>query len=194
MLAQDIIFDGGLVHIIDSVLAPPLNILDTIVKAGLSNSVATLAASSNIFDPKLFGSLGGTSDWTSCVSYCPHHFVDHTEMSQSFLPYHPELSAVNIENWTQADVFAMLEYHGIQGTVAYSPMLTDGKTFKTVQGGEVTVTVLNGSVYVNAAKIIDPDYLISNGVLHVIDRYFAGSSQRPRSNISVVESLSSLAF
>jgi len=88
----------------------------------------------------------------------------------------------------------MLEYHGIQGTVAYSPMLTDGKTFKTVQGGEVTVTVLNGSVYVNAAKIIDPDYLISNGVLHVIDRYFAGSSQRPRSNISVVESLSSLAF
>jgi hypothetical protein len=40
----------------------------------------------------------------------------------------------------------------------------------------VAITVRNGSIYVNAAKIVDPDYLLSNGVLHVLDRYLAFSS------------------
>jgi uncharacterized surface protein with fasciclin (FAS1) repeats len=40
-----------------------------------------------------------------------------------------------------------------------------------VQGGEVTITVLNGLIYVNDAKIIAPDYLINNGVIHLLERY-----------------------
>jgi Fasciclin domain len=60
--------------------------------------------------------------------------------------------------------------------VAYSSLLTDGKTLQTVIGSDVTITVRNGSIYVNAAKVVDPDYLLSNGVLHVLDRYLAFSS------------------
>ena len=43
-------------------------------------------------------------------------------------------------------------------------------------GSDVAITVRNGSIYVNAAKVVDPDYLLSNGVLHVLDRYLAFSS------------------
>lgn len=64
----------------------------------------------------------------------------------------------------------------MHGEVAYSSLLTDGKTLQTVLGSDVAITVRNGSIYVNAAKIVDPDYLLSNGVLHVLDRYLAFSS------------------
>ena len=52
-------------------------------------------------------------------------------------------------------------------------MLTDGKTLQTLLGINLTITVLDGSIYVNAAKVVAPDYLLSNGVMHVIDRYLA---------------------
>jgi Fasciclin domain len=68
------------------------------------------------------------------------------------------------------------EYSCVHGEVAYSSLLTDGKTLQTVLGSDVTITVLNGSIYVNAAKIVDPDYLLSNGVLHILDRYLTFNS------------------
>jgi uncharacterized surface protein with fasciclin (FAS1) repeats len=51
----------------------------------------------------------------------------------------------------------------------YSTELTDGLKLQTLQGENVTITVINGTIYINAAKIIDPDYLLSTGVLHLID-------------------------
>jgi uncharacterized surface protein with fasciclin (FAS1) repeats len=80
---------------------------------------------------------------------------------------------------TQQELWAFEEYSCVSGMVVYSPLLTNGKTFKTVQGSDVTITVQNGSTYVNAAKISVPDYLVSNGVLHVLDKYFAVSSSIP---------------
>jgi uncharacterized surface protein with fasciclin (FAS1) repeats len=79
-------------------------------------------------------------------------------------------------NFTQQEVFALEDYACVHGEVAYSPLLTDGKKLQTVLGSDVTITVRNNSIYVNAAKLVDPDYLISNGVLHLIDRYLAFNS------------------
>jgi uncharacterized surface protein with fasciclin (FAS1) repeats len=49
-------------------------------------------------------------------------------------------------------------------------MLQDGMSLKTVQGGNLSVSVQDGVMYVNAAKIIASDYLVANGVVHVIDK------------------------
>ena len=73
-------------------------------------------------------------------------------------------------------LFEFEEYACAQGEVVYSSLLTDGKKLRTVLGSDVTITVQNGSTYVNAAKIVGPDYLTSNGVLHIIDRYWAFKS------------------
>jgi uncharacterized surface protein with fasciclin (FAS1) repeats len=51
----------------------------------------------------------------------------------------------------------------------YSTDFTDGLKLQTLQGKDVTITVINGTIYINAAKIIDPDYLLNTGVLHLID-------------------------
>jgi uncharacterized surface protein with fasciclin (FAS1) repeats len=57
------------------------------------------------------------------------------------------------------------------GHVLYSPYLTDGSTFTTLSGKPLIITrASNGTIYVNSSRVVAFDYLIDNGVLHVIDR------------------------
>lgn len=62
---------------------------------------------------------------------------------------------------------AVLTYHVVGGQV----MSTDIKpgAVKTVQGQEVKVSVTDGDVLVNNAKVVKADISTSNGVIHVID-------------------------
>lgn len=57
----------------------------------------------------------------------------------------------------------------LKGAVGYSSGLKNGTKLPTVNGAEVTITINNGNVFVNGAKVIIPDVLVSNGVVHVID-------------------------
>ena len=63
---------------------------------------------------------------------------------------------------------AILTYHVVPGKVM-STDLTEGMMAKTVQGGEVTIT-LEGGAKVNGAPISTADIEASNGVIHVIDQ------------------------
>jgi uncharacterized surface protein with fasciclin (FAS1) repeats len=88
-------------------------------------------------------------------------------MNSSFAP---NSTTFNLNNVPESAIYAYEDYHFVQGEVAYTPDLTSGKKLKTVQGNDVTITVLNGSIYVNNQRIISPNYLISTGVLHLIER------------------------
>src|SRR5665647_3009991 len=62
----------------------------------------------------------------------------------------------------------ILLYHVVSGTV----MAKDAKNLsyaKTVQGDNITITTVNGTLMVNGAKVIISDIKCSNGVIHVID-------------------------
>lgn len=61
------------------------------------------------------------------------------------------------------------EYAVIPGKVLYSTGLTNG-SFGTFTDRNLTITKFNESTYVNDAKIIWSDLLVSNGVLHVVDK------------------------
>ena len=52
---------------------------------------------------------------------------------------------------------------------ALSTDLSDGQYIETVNGKDIHVTISDGGVMINQAKVIDPDILASNGVLHKID-------------------------
>lgn len=145
---QNIAFDGGVIHVIDSVLtlppaaAPALTKLDlkslaeSLTKANLVKTVEELK-DVTIFAPadSAFAKLSSTS------------------------------STLSVEQLS-----AVLTYHVVNGTVAYSTDLKDGQKVKTVNGQEVTVRIKNGEVMVGNAKVVTPDVLISNGVVHVIDK------------------------
>ena len=61
----------------------------------------------------------------------------------------------------------ILTYHVLSGKV----MAADVKTMKakTVNGQELQITVKDGAVMVNNAKVVKTDIPASNGVIHVID-------------------------
>lgn len=60
-------------------------------------------------------------------------------------------------------------------------MLVDGAAFQTLEGSSVTVTVVNGSTYINAAKALGTDFLVSSGVVHMIGEKlnYTDSAERP---------------
>lgn len=65
---------------------------------------------------------------------------------------------------------AILTYHVIPGkAMAADVVKLDGKSVKSVQGGEIQVKVDGETVKANDAKVIKTDIACSNGVIHVID-------------------------
>jgi len=65
---------------------------------------------------------------------------------------------------------SILTYHVVSGKVTSSDIARmGGATPATVNGASVTVTLRDGQVYVDAARVVTPDVQASNGVIHVID-------------------------
>jgi uncharacterized surface protein with fasciclin (FAS1) repeats len=63
---------------------------------------------------------------------------------------------------------AILLYHVVAGTVTAKQVMKMS-TAKTLNGQSVTISVHDGSVMVNNAKVVKADVMASNGVIHVID-------------------------
>lgn len=68
----------------------------------------------------------------------------------------------------KADLAKILTYHVVSGAVKASD-LKDGEELTTVQGGKLKVTIKDGVVMINDAKVTIADAVSSNGVTHVID-------------------------
>lgn len=155
-------FTGGVLHVIDAILTIPLNISATAVDAGLS------AAAGALNDTGLVGTVDSLMDVTV------------------FVPNNAAFQAIGsaVGNLTMAQLSSILEYHVINGTVAYSTDLVNGSTIKTLQGNDVTITILNGSVFVNSAEVVTPDVLVANGVVHVIDAVLNPNATTLTPNVS----------
>ena len=144
---QDIEFDGGIVHIIDTVLTIPENVTATAAAADLSELVDAVTAAG----------LGET--------------IDSLEEVTVFAPSNEAFEAISdtVAELSEEELAEVLQYHVIDGTVGYSTGLEDGATLETVQGESVTIRIIDGDVYVNDAQVIIADVLVSSGVVHVID-------------------------
>jgi len=62
----------------------------------------------------------------------------------------------------------ILTYHVVAGKVM-AKEVTKLKAAKTVNGQELKITVMDGTVMVDNAKVTKTDIMCSNGVIHVID-------------------------
>ncbi len=70
----------------------------------------------------------------------------------------------------KAKLAAVLTYHVVAGKVmAADAIKLDGKEAATVNGQNFKITVKDGGVMVDNAKVIATDIPCSNGVIHVID-------------------------
>jgi uncharacterized surface protein with fasciclin (FAS1) repeats len=75
------------------------------------------------------------------------------------------------QNATAADLQALFQYHIVPDFVGYSTLLKTGMSLKTMQGTNLTITIQDGEIFVNSAKVIESDFIVANGVMHVIDKY-----------------------
>jgi uncharacterized surface protein with fasciclin (FAS1) repeats len=62
----------------------------------------------------------------------------------------------------------VLTYHVVAGKVMAADVVNLSSA-KTVQGQDLKIEVIDGSVFVNGAKVIATDIQTSNGVIHVLD-------------------------
>ena len=91
-------------------------------------------------------------------------FVPNTEEALSV--FTNASAGMSAENLT-----AFFNYHIVPGNVLYSTDLFNGTVLKTTEGTNLTISTNGSAIYVNSAKVLTPDYLIVNGVIHLIDKY-----------------------
>jgi len=132
-------------------IAPAADIVDTAVAAKFNTLVAAVKAAD------LVDTLKGPGPFTV---FAP------TDAAFAKLPAGTLESLLKPEN--KAKLQSILTYHVVAGRV----MAKDAKKLsmaKTVEGRNIDIKVMNGSVMINNAAVIKADVSTSNGVIHVID-------------------------
>ena len=64
---------------------------------------------------------------------------------------------------------AVLLYHVVKGKVT-SAQVVKLSSAPTLQGSSVAIKVKGGKVFVDTARVVTPDVMASNGVIHVVDK------------------------
>jgi len=156
VIVADIMADNGVVHVIDAVLVPtetpaPTTVVDIIVNSPDHTTLETAVIAAGLADD-----LSGDGPFTV---FAP------TDAAFAALPAAliAELLADPTGQLTQ-----ILLYHVVSGE-ALSSSLSNGQVITTLQGGDVTVSITNGNVFVNNAQVTVADLVADNGVVHVID-------------------------
>lgn len=149
MVEQDVNFTGGVIHIVDRVLTLPVSVLDTASATNLTSFRGAINATG------LIDTVNDTPDLTI------------------FAPTNEAIRSVYgaLEGLAEQDLTNILAYHVVNASSpGYSSTLENGTTLQTAFGTNLTITIENGTVFVNAARVITPNVLVANGVVHIIDK------------------------
>ncbi|KAF1988650.1 Fasciclin-domain-containing protein [Aulographum hederae CBS 113979] len=147
VVRADVNYTNGIVHVIDTVLTIPADIVTTLVAGNLS-------------------SLAGVLNETDLLPT-----VNTLQDITVFAPNNAAFQSIGsaLQNLTTDDISDILLYHVVNGTVGYSSMLEDGMNLTTANGEDLTIHIEGDSVFVNGAEVVQADILVANGVVHVID-------------------------
>ncbi len=156
VVITDVETSNGVIHVIDSVLLPPADMLDIVDTAVENGSFTTLVAA--VQAAGLVDTLKGEGPFTV---FAP------TDDAFAKLPAGTIDTLLKPENIEQLK--NILLYHVVSGKVMAADVviLTSADT---VLGQSVTIKVVDGKVYLNdTVQVVITDVEASNGVIHVID-------------------------
>ena len=151
----DIEAENGVVHVIDAVLIPPVEMPATVVDI-VVNSPDHTTLEAAVVAADLAGTLSGTGPFTV---FAP------TDAAFAALPA-GTLDALLAD--PSGDLTDILLYHVVAGK-AMSADLSNGQEITTVLGDNIVVTINADGVFINDAKVTVADIEARNGVVHVID-------------------------
>lgn len=140
-------FAGGVIYIVDRFLVIPENLTNTAVQINLQSAVGALEIT-NLSQP-----------------------IDTMSDVTIFVPHNPAFQAIGgfLATSSIQEITNILEYHVVNGSVLYSTSLKNGSTLTAMNGIGLDIRVENDEIFVNSAKVLTPNVLVSNGVIHVID-------------------------
>jgi uncharacterized surface protein with fasciclin (FAS1) repeats len=155
MLATDVAFDRGVVHVVDAVLLPESRPLPAVAAADGRLEVLLRAVRA----AGLGSRLGpGNGDWTVLAP---------TDDAFAGLPEGTVETLLRPENRDR--LVEILGLHVIPGRVYRKDLLALG-TARTLASDPVSFALREGRVQASGATIVAADVEASNGVIHVIDR------------------------
>jgi uncharacterized surface protein with fasciclin (FAS1) repeats len=152
IIATDVVAANGVVHLIDGVLLPELDIVETATVTEATQTLVTAVAAADLEE-----TLKGDGPFTV--------FAPDNEAFEALDDFTLEqlLDSTNVELLQK-----VLTYHVVPGDIRAAD-LTDGATVTTVQGQEVTIDLSGETPMVNDANIVATDVVAENGVIHLID-------------------------
>jgi len=133
-------------------MVPSKNIVENAVNSSDHTTLVTAVQAAGLAE-----TLSGTGPFTV---FAP------TNAAFNKLPTGTVDNLVKPENKEQ--LTKILTYHVVPGALRAAD-LKDGQKLKTVQGQELTVKIVNGTVTIDGATVSIADVISSNGVTHVID-------------------------
>jgi len=147
----DVPASNGVIHIIDTVLTPPVDIPATAQTTGIHNSLVAA-----VVQAELLATLQGTGPFTL---FAP--------TDQAFTDAGIDLGALDTPEGKVA-LQDILLYHVVSAEVPAADV-TDCMSADAANGQPLSFTV-GTSVMVNGATVVATDVVTSNGLIHVIDK------------------------
>ncbi|KAL8786073.1 MAG: hypothetical protein Q9213_002997 [Squamulea squamosa] len=150
LVTPDLRFMGGIVHVIDNFLIPPQNFIQSVPQFNLT-------------------AAGGAIENASLADY-----ANSRQDLTFFVPQNAAFQALGetLQSMPSSQLQRILNYHIVNGsTVGYSANLPNGTILRTRSGQNLTITFASNSLFVNQARVLQQDLLLSNGVMHVIDNF-----------------------
>jgi uncharacterized surface protein with fasciclin (FAS1) repeats len=152
VVATDVACKNGVIHIIDAVIMPKPDIVDTAVSAGKFNTLVAAVKAADLVE-----TLKGEGPFT-VFAPTDEAFskVDATALQNLLKPENKE------------KLQGILTYHVVSGKVLAKDVVKL-ESAKTVNGQEVKIVVKDGAVTVDGANVVATDIKCGNGVIHIID-------------------------
>lgn len=156
VIATDIAASNGVIHVIDSVILPRKDIVDTAIAAGDFGSLVKAVQAAGMVE-----ALRGKGPFTVFAPRDAAFAKVPAEALQSLLADKARLQAV-------------LGFHVVEGRVLSTdlPIAKKGESSampETLQGGKLTVVRTKDGVTINGANVVAADVIAGNGVIHIID-------------------------
>ncbi|MGV7976534.1 MAG: fasciclin domain-containing protein [Anaerolineaceae bacterium] len=152
IVITDILASNGIIHVIDTVMLPPKDIVETAVADGRFTTLAAALGAADLID-----TLKGEGPFTV---FAP------TDDAFAKLPAGTVEDLLKPENLET--LRNILLYHVVSGKVLAADVVTLTSA-TTVLGQDLLIRVENGKVFINDAEVIITDIMTYNGVIHVID-------------------------
>lgn len=155
VIATDISASNGVVHVLEGVLLPENNIVETAVADGRFTTLVSAVTAAGLVDT---------------LSDEEARFTVFAPTDDAFDKLNEDTLTVLLDEDNVADLQALLTYHVLEGEVASDAALAlDGMRVETVNGKRLSVSVEDGNLFIDDSQVIITDIETSNGIIHAID-------------------------